>query len=278
MHTLWGLKSQGFRFQLKGGTSLSKAFKIIDRFSEDVDIYIEPEISDNVFIGKNHDKPTQVGSRKSFFDNLAKKINIDGLSASRDTSFDDSKYRCAGIRLNYKSHFNLDPMLKDGVLLEVGFDQITPNVNIDISSWAFNICLKNDVLVYDNTARSITCYNPEYTFVEKLQAVSKKVRQQQDTGVFDTNFLRHYYDIYKLLHNISVLSFIGSDDYFEHKNKRFGNEEKDLTKNLAFNLDAQADLFELYIKQYKRISGLFYKEAPSFEAIFETISMHRERL
>ena len=37
MHTLWGLQQQGFEFELKGGTSLSKGFNIIDRFSEDID-------------------------------------------------------------------------------------------------------------------------------------------------------------------------------------------------------------------------------------------------
>jgi len=35
MHALWGLQQQGYNFELKGGTSLSKGFKIIDRFSED---------------------------------------------------------------------------------------------------------------------------------------------------------------------------------------------------------------------------------------------------
>jgi predicted nucleotidyltransferase component of viral defense system len=35
MHALWGLQQNGFEFELKGGTSLSKGFKIIDRFSED---------------------------------------------------------------------------------------------------------------------------------------------------------------------------------------------------------------------------------------------------
>jgi predicted nucleotidyltransferase component of viral defense system len=38
MHCLWGLKSQGSTFELKGGTSLSKGFGIIKRFSEDIDI------------------------------------------------------------------------------------------------------------------------------------------------------------------------------------------------------------------------------------------------
>lgn len=42
MHVLYGLKSQGYDFELKGGTSLSKGYKIIERFSEDIDIHIKP--------------------------------------------------------------------------------------------------------------------------------------------------------------------------------------------------------------------------------------------
>jgi predicted nucleotidyltransferase component of viral defense system len=42
MHVLYGLKKLDFQFELKGGTSLSKGYKIIDRFSEDIDIHIKP--------------------------------------------------------------------------------------------------------------------------------------------------------------------------------------------------------------------------------------------
>lgn len=55
MHTLWGLKQQGYGFELKGGTSLSKGFGIINRFSEDIDIQIQPNSAD-VKVGKNQDK------------------------------------------------------------------------------------------------------------------------------------------------------------------------------------------------------------------------------
>ena len=34
MHCLWGIEKQGYRFELKGGTSLSKGFGIIERFIE----------------------------------------------------------------------------------------------------------------------------------------------------------------------------------------------------------------------------------------------------
>lgn len=33
MHCLFGLKQAGYHFELKGGTSLSKGFGIIDRFT-----------------------------------------------------------------------------------------------------------------------------------------------------------------------------------------------------------------------------------------------------
>lgn len=44
MHVLYGLKKQGLDFELKGGTSLSKGYRIIDRFSEDIDLHISPPI------------------------------------------------------------------------------------------------------------------------------------------------------------------------------------------------------------------------------------------
>lgn len=52
MHALWGLKQLGFRFELKGGTSLSKGHGLIHRFSEDIDILIHPDL-DDLPTGKN---------------------------------------------------------------------------------------------------------------------------------------------------------------------------------------------------------------------------------
>ena len=62
MHGLWGLQAQGFVFELKGGTSLSKGFGVIHRFSEDIDIRIEPPDALDVKIGRNQDKPAHIAS------------------------------------------------------------------------------------------------------------------------------------------------------------------------------------------------------------------------
>ena len=105
MHVLWGLQEQGFKFELKGGTSLSKGFGIIDRFSEDIDIRIEPPKEREVKSDVNHDKPGHIASRFKFYDWLAKALSIPGVKAERDTSFDDKKGRSGGIRLNFKSEY-----------------------------------------------------------------------------------------------------------------------------------------------------------------------------
>ena len=90
MQSLYGLQQLGHAFELKGGTSLSKGYGLINRFSEDIDIRIEPPADPPVMTGRNHEKPAHVQSRKDFYDRLARTITIDGItSVERDTAFDD---------------------------------------------------------------------------------------------------------------------------------------------------------------------------------------------
>jgi Nucleotidyl transferase AbiEii toxin, Type IV TA system len=90
MHCLYGLQKQGFIFQLKGGTSLSKGHQIISRFSEDIDILIEPPAGRDVKTGRNQNSAPQIRTRTDFYDWLAQTIKINGIkSVERDTAFDD---------------------------------------------------------------------------------------------------------------------------------------------------------------------------------------------
>lgn len=93
-----------------------------------------------VYSGKNHDDKKHRESKKNYFDWLATNLNgkIDGITkVVRDEAFDDEKYRNGGIRLFYDTHFVPNVGLKEGILLEVGFDKTTPNKAIDISSFLF---------------------------------------------------------------------------------------------------------------------------------------------
>jgi predicted nucleotidyltransferase component of viral defense system len=60
MHCLHGLQQFGFALQLKGGTSLSKGHQAINRFSEDIDILIEPRPDHDVKTGRNQNKPAHI--------------------------------------------------------------------------------------------------------------------------------------------------------------------------------------------------------------------------
>ena len=205
MHCLYELRQLGHTFQLKGGTSLSKGHNIIGRFSEDIDILIEPPADRDVKTGKNHDKPAHIQTRRDFYDWLAKTIKIDGLSkVGRDTEFDDvPKCRSAGIRLNYTSAVEAMEGLREGVLLEVGFDTVAPNTPKDISSWVYDYGA-GKVDVTDNRAKAVPCYDPGYTLIEELQTVSTKFRHQQSNGSDPVEFMRHYYDLYELLRRSEV--------------------------------------------------------------------------
>ena len=139
MHWLWGLRHQGWQFELKGGTSLSKGHGIIERFSEDIDIRFNPPSDMALKTGRNHDKPAHMAARKAFFDWLAAEIRIPGLlGVRRDSGFDDTRYRNGGIVLNYPSVTQPLPGVKDGILLEAGFDLTAPNVPRTISSWTLD--------------------------------------------------------------------------------------------------------------------------------------------
>lgn len=111
MHCLYGLQQLGLTFQLKGGTSLSKGHQAIERFSEDIDILIEPPAERDVKTRHNQVKPAHIESRRAFYDWLAnEKICIEGItSVERATEFDNDTLLSAGIRLRYPTR-SLQPI------------------------------------------------------------------------------------------------------------------------------------------------------------------------
>ena len=274
MHALYGLTQLGLEFELKGETSLSKGFDIIDRFSEDIDIHIKPPVEMGVNEDPGKGKPKIVEGRKKYYDYLAEIIKIEGFTGvERDPAFDDTRYyRSGGIRLIYESKVELVPGLKDGILLEAGFDQITPNLKTTISSWAYEKAKKAGVDIIDNRALSISCYHPGYTFVEKLQTIATKFRQEQEDTIARPNLMRQYYDIYCLLENEDVKKFIGTEAYLKHKDRWFPkvDAEVPLINNEAFLLKDPV-LRSGFKERYQATAALYYHGQPEFEEVLARI-------
>ncbi len=279
MHVLYGLQKQGFDFKLKGGTSLSKGYGIIERFSEDIDIYIKPPTE--LGINERSEKATHIEKRRQFYELLAQQIRIDGIvRIVRDHEFDDQKYRSGGIRLFYKSYTTPIEGIKEGILLEAGFDTVTPDKKLLISSWAYDRAIQSDaVQITDNRAINVSCYHPGYTFVEKLQTIATKYRKEQETVIENKNFMRQYYDIYCMLEEKRVKEFIGTEEYHVHKKKRFPavDFEIPIAANEAFTLK-NPEIRALFSKRYQSTSALYYKGQPSFEDILNRIHSYLGRL
>lgn len=282
MHALYSLQQQGIEFELKGGTSLSKGYGLIHRFSEDIDIHIRTNYG--LKTEGKEDKAEIKQARKIFYDVFASEISIDGIArVERDHAFDDKdKYRSGGIRLHYESHIPALDDLKEGILLEAGFDTITPNAPVNISSWIWDhlSSVKMQSQYINNTACNVLCYHPGYTLVEKLQTIIRKYRNRNNPEESDSkNFMRQYYDVYCLLGNEEIVAFTKTPAYEAHKSARIKGTDKTIpvAKHPALLLK-DAVIRENFKARYKATSKLYYNGQPEFEDVLARIASHLPKL
>ena len=275
MHALYSLQKQGIVFELKGGTSLSKGYGLIHRFSEDIDIHVRTNFG--LEIEGKEDKPKVRAARKEFYDVLANSLSMNGIiEIKRDYDFDDpEKYRSGGIRLYYQSCTPALEGLKDGILLEAGFDTVTPNQPIDISSWIWEhlVSINASSNYINNTAVGVQCYHPGYTLIEKLQTIIRKYRNKDNSGASnDKNFMRQYYDVFCLLGDSDIQSFIGSSEYLAHKAVRIkGADSQILLKEHPALLLTEIEHRASFKSRYQSTSKLYYNGQPDFEEVLARI-------
>lgn len=114
----------------------------------------------------------------------------------------------------------------------------------------------------------IACYHPGYTLVEKLQTIVTKFRGEQggSDGKPKVNFMRQYYDIYKLLQREDIQKFIATQEYHDHKAGWFPKVDLDkpLAEKEAFLLTDKKKR-EDFRNRYTATSGLYYLGQPDFD-------------
>ena len=136
-HTLDALQRAGFQVHFKGGTSLLKGFRLIERFSEDLDLKLDatwlPDVADNLW---KSSEPKGLQARRRFFDVLLQRDLGPPLKWSELSEFNDEKLRNLGIRVDYPLASDVvDPLMRRYVLLEVGRARVTPFIECTVSSW-----------------------------------------------------------------------------------------------------------------------------------------------
>jgi hypothetical protein len=186
----------------KGGTSLSKAWGLIDRFSEDIDLALNRE-----FFGFSGDiSRTQVGKLK---DASSRYISNDFLNALRK-EFEDAEINDIVFSVVDNKAPNDDP-----IKIEVRYSAVTtystyvlPRVLLEIGSRSlmepstlrsFRSMVGEEFpeLPFADGNISIRCVNPERTFLEKLFLLHEEHQRPKEKMKIKGKS-RHFYDIYRI--------------------------------------------------------------------------------
>lgn len=172
----------------KGGTSLSKCYKIIDRFSEDIDLNIMGDT-----------KPGE-SKRRNLKAHIVDAIEYCKLTLTEPESIrsrrDFNKYV-----IDYPTQFDAN-FLKQHLIIETAvFFRAYPTEKKEADSFVYNYLLENkysDIIeLYDLSPFTLNVQTTDRTFVDKLFALG-------DYYLADTiqGHSRHIYDLYKLLPTI----------------------------------------------------------------------------
>ena len=194
-HALWAIHDQGFDIWFKGGTSLSKGFGLIERFSEDLDLKIEPgsvtalpRVSDWA-----RESRQAIEQRRTYFETLSGLLRVPGAEVHLSVPDNERRWRGANLEVRYQArHLDALGVLKPFVLLEVGSARVTPSLDRDCTSFVHDYLDEVGELgnYEDNRPRSVRCLHPLVTLIEKLDGLHR--RAQADRA--PATFVRHFED------------------------------------------------------------------------------------
>jgi predicted nucleotidyltransferase component of viral defense system len=192
----------------KGGTSLSKCYSLIERFSEDVDIAINREFfgfAGEIFtikqISKNLRKATCQFIRNNLQFDLARQMEANGIpkdlflvkmDITPITTIDPEK-----VFVEYKSVFNASPYIKNTVILEIGGRSMKePLQTVEMQSFT-DKCFPQ--ATFAEKPFAINAVVPERTFLEKICLLHEEFSKQDENMIRIERMSRHIYDLAKML-------------------------------------------------------------------------------
>ena len=173
----------------KGGTSLSKCYEIINRFSEDVDLSIDV----------NYLTPKYKRALKQAIVNSCVKLNIqisnlDNIRSRRDFNRYEIFYNP-----KYLSKFILQKLLVETTYISKSY----PIYEKDTKCFIYNYLLENNLIDIINKFElapfEIKVQSLERTFVDKIFTICDSSLRSE---IYRTS--RHIYDLYKIYPKISI--------------------------------------------------------------------------
>lgn len=294
LRELFALPEWGDKLTFKGGTSLSKGYQLIERFSEDIDVTIGREAlgfeSDLGKLSKSQRKKALEGlkekSKKCVEDELLpafrevvlqKALNATHDAVSMDTNAEDGQT----ILFKYPSVFGgSGSYVMRTVKLEFGARADTWPVNKPVVS-----CYLSQIFpkLFQNAKFEVQTLAPERTFWEKVMLLHEWTYMIENGKELRTRQARHYYDIWCLI-NKGIAEKAAADislfeSIREHRRVFFPATKVDYDLMCAGSLrivplDGQRAAWE---KDYVQMDEMFFEQPPSFDKLLMAVKDFEDR-
>ncbi len=273
----------------KGGTSLSKAWNLIDRFSEDIDLAL-----DRKFLGFDKEmnasqvKKLRKDSFKyiseNYFPLLQRAFNEAGfnnvtLQLSEAKSNDEDPVKIA---VNYPAVTEKSDYLPPRVLIEIGSRSlIEPFSEKEFASFvAEHFSGRN----FADKNITIPTVNPERTFLEKIFLLHEEFQQPQGKVRVERKS-RHLYDLEKLMDTEFGEKGLSDKELYQH----IVEHRKTITplRGIDYanhtpgkiNPVPPGNLMDAWKKDYELMQqSMIYKDSLPFDKLMERINGLKERI
>ncbi len=285
----------------KGGTSLSKGWQLINRFSEDIDIslglewFTEQGYAFAAGANKSQRERLRKLSREVVHTRLANELKeqLELLGIQSFEVVPVTTQTRDGVVIPIDSD-------KDPTVLQVkynttiaGFqpDYILPVVKIEVSCLSLkepfeprpiSSLLHNAFADLDNEICStINTVSPERTFLEKAFLLNEEFQKAKPRT---RRMSRHYYDLEKLMDTEFGKRALANHELYNHiiehrqqfYNLHYVDYEKNRSNNISFY--PPQELIEAFRADYANMTKTFiFKEAPTFDELMRRIAELQER-
>jgi len=298
LREMFNLPDIGSRITLKGGTSLSKAWELIERFSEDIDLVVDKDALG--FAGEA--SPDQAPSNKQ------RRRRLDDLMAACRSWVQDQlkpalEQTIAG-RFGTREgwHLEVDPDMADGQCLlfhypsafpaaEAGY--VRPVVKIELGARSDDWPAESRTITpyvaevlpqaIPDATFSVSALAPERTFWEKAMLPHEETFRPADKPRKE-RMARHYYEVWCLLTR-GVADRAAADQALfarvaEHREIFFRLSWVDYAtlRPGSLRLTPPADHRKAWQQDYEQMAEpMFYGERPAFEEIMTVVGEFERR-
>ncbi len=275
-------------FVFKGGTSLSKGYGLIERFSEDVDILVTPASGDSA-----SKRETLL---KTLTADVAEHLGVDWLEA-RPPARGKLPHRADVLQYPRLVESGVGVPVEDrGVLLETGYAGGNwPDEMVTIAPILNGPVGLGPGEYEDTDPITIRALKPARTLLEKISLLHQVATHwAQDATLADERCGRHYYDVYRLLDHgptrkaledrgevdriLSEMQVISARHYGGWTER----PEEGYAASLAFAPGSDSELREWLEERYRDAAGLLPAKVsgrwPSFGQVLQRVGQHAHLL